>query len=98
CYLISGDLAHIGPKFGDEARAEGAWLEASRKKDDAILEMIAKAGPASYFETIAAEGDERRICGLPPTYLPLEANRPSRGKVHNSHQFVNPKGHESVSF
>ncbi len=98
CYLISGDLAHIGPKFGDEAKAEGAWLEASRKKDDAILEMIAKADPASYFETIAAEGDARRICGLPPTYLTLEATRPSRGKVLHYQQFVHPEGHESVSF
>ena len=26
CYIISGDLAHIGPKFDDRRKATGAWL------------------------------------------------------------------------
>lgn len=98
CYLISGDLAHIGPKFGDESRAEGAWLEASRQKDDAILKRIEAANPANYFETIAEEKDARRICGLPPTYVVLEAIRPRSGRVLHYQQFVHPQGHESVSF
>ena len=98
CYLISGDLAHIGPKFGDESRAEGPWLDASRRQDDAILAEITRADPASYFETIAADGDVRRICGLPPTYLTLEAIRPRSGRVLHYQQFVHPQGHESVSF
>ncbi|HEY3788549.1 MAG TPA: AmmeMemoRadiSam system protein B [Urbifossiella sp.] len=98
CYLISGDLAHIGPKFGDTAKAAGPWLEASRLQDNAILAEIAKADPASYFDVIAAEGDARRICGLPPTYVALEAIRPRTGRVLHYQQFVHPEGHESVSF
>ncbi len=98
CYLISGDLAHIGPKFGDPQRAEGPWLEASRKQDDAILAQLTKADPAGYFEVIAAEGDARRICGLPPTFLTLEAAQPSGGKVLHYQQYIHPQGHESVSF
>ncbi len=98
CYLISGDLAHIGPKFGDEAPAAGPWLAASRKQDEAILQQIERADPRSYFETIAAEDDRRRICGLPPTYLTLAAARPTKGRVLHYQQFVHPKGDESVSF
>jgi hypothetical protein len=98
CYLISGDLAHIGPKFGDETKAEGEWLAASRKKDDAILARLNGAEPEAYFETIAAEGDERRVCGLPPSYLALSVVRPRRGRVLHYQQFVHPQGHESVSF
>ena len=98
CYLISGDLAHIGPKFGDEVRAEGPWLEASRKQDATILAELTRADPASYFNAIAAEGDERRICGLPPTYLALETIRPRAGRVLHYHQYIDPTGHESVSF
>ncbi|MCE9566616.1 MAG: AmmeMemoRadiSam system protein B [Planctomycetes bacterium] len=30
CYLISGDLAHIGPKFGDKRQAAGSWLDESQ--------------------------------------------------------------------
>lgn len=98
CYLISGDLAHIGPKFGDEMRAEGPWLESSRKQDEAILAELTRSDPASYFNAIAAEGNERRICGLPPTYLALETIRPRAGRVLHYQQFIDPTGHESVSF
>ncbi len=98
CYLISGDLAHVGPKFGDEVRAEGPWLEASRKQDEAILAELTRADSTGYFETIAAEGNARRICGLPPTYLALETIRPRAGRVLHYQQYIDPTGRESVSF
>ena len=98
CYIISGDLAHIGPKFGDDREAAGAWLDQSREQDQAILKRAEAADPAGYFGVIAAEGDARRICGLPPTYSVLEAIRPGSGKVLHYDQYVHPRGHESVSF
>lgn len=99
CYLISGDLAHIGPKFGDPDPVGDPWLAESRRRDEAILTQLEAANPAGYFETIAAEDDERRICGLPPTYLALEAVRPSKGRVLHYQQYVErQKGFESVSF
>jgi AmmeMemoRadiSam system protein B len=98
CYLISGDLAHIGPKFGDPDPVADPWLSESRNRDDAILKHLEAANAAGYFEYIAAEDDERRICGLPPTFLTLEAARPRKGRVLHYQQFVHPQGFESVSF
>ena len=98
CYLISGDLAHIGPKFGDYCPAAGSWLDDSRESDQAILRQAEAADPTGYFNVIAAENDCRRICGLPPTYMVLEALRPGSGKVLHYDQYVHPRGHESVSF
>ena len=98
CYIISGDLAHIGPKFGDAHEAAGPWLDRSRERDQAILRQAEAADPAGYFRVIAEEGDGRRICGLPPTYTVLEAIRPGAGKVLHYDQYVHPRGHESVSF
>jgi hypothetical protein len=98
CYLISGDLAHIGPKFGDYCPAAGPWLDESRASDQAILRQTESADPAGYFRVIAAENDCRRICGLPPTYVVLEALRPGSGKVLDYDQYVHPRGNESVSF
>jgi AmmeMemoRadiSam system protein B len=98
CYLISGDLAHIGPKFGDNQRAAGDRLADSRRQDEAILQQVEAADPAGYFGVIAAEEDRRRVCGLPPTWLTLAAARPRRGRVLHYQQYVHPKGHESVSF
>ena len=33
CYVISGDLAHVGPKFGDDEPVNAPFLAASRKLD-----------------------------------------------------------------
>ncbi len=98
CYVISGDLAHIGPKFGDSREAAGLWLDHSRERDQAILRQAEAADPSGYFRVIAEEGDARRICGLPPTYTVLEAIRPGAGKVLHYDQYAHPGGFESVSF
>ncbi len=99
CYIISGDLAHIGPYFdADDPPAAGPLLAQSRAEDQAILERAEAADAAGFFEVIAAEGDRRRICGLPPAYTTLEAVRPARGKVLHDDQYVHPRGEQSVSF
>jgi AmmeMemoRadiSam system protein B len=98
CYIISGDLAHIGPKFGDRDPVSGRELEHSRRQDQAILQQTELADPAGFFQVIAAEKDARRICGLPPAYTLLEAIRPASGKLLHYDQYVHPRGHESVSF
>ena len=98
CYIISGDLAHIGPKFDDRRKATGAWLAQSREKDEAILQTLEAADATAFFDVIAAEKNARRICGLSPTWLTLEVAKPRSGKVLHYQQFAHPQGHESVSF
>jgi AmmeMemoRadiSam system protein B len=98
CYLISGDLAHIGPKFGDRHALTPEQLDHSRTQDQALLEQVKRADPAGYFDVIAEERDKRRICGLPPTWLVLEAAQPGSGRVLHYDQHVHPRGFESVSF
>ena len=98
CYLISGDLAHVGPKFGDLWPVDAPFLTYSRAQDEAILCGAVAADPERYFAVIAEEGDRRRICGLPPTYVTLAAARPGRGRVLHYDQYVHPRGFESVSF
>jgi AmmeMemoRadiSam system protein B len=107
CYIISGDLAHIGPKFGDSSPVNLPLLEHSRRQDLALLHtlgesaLVRRASPpdaAAYFRIVAGEGDSRRICGFPPTYVVLEALHPSRGEVVHYDQYIHPNGYESVSF
>ena len=107
CYIISGDLAHLGPKFGDSSPVRFPLLEHSRRQDLALLHALGgtatvrRTGPpdaAAYFRVVAAEGDARRICGFPPTYIVLEALHPGRGEVLHYDQYVHPNGYESVSF
>ncbi|MSR55228.1 MAG: AmmeMemoRadiSam system protein B [Gemmataceae bacterium] len=98
CYVISGDLAHIGPKFDDENLVDDVILKHSRTQDDLLLERASAADADGYFDTIAAENDARRICGLPPTYVTLGAAKPTSGKLLHYGRFVHPEGFESVSF
>jgi MEMO1 family protein len=98
CYIISGDLAHLGPKFGDPEPVGEPFLTHSRDQDHALLRQTEAADPQGFFRVIADEHDRRRICGLPPTYLTLEALRPRTGKVLHYDQYVHPRGQESVSF
>jgi AmmeMemoRadiSam system protein B len=98
CYLISGDLAHIGPQFGDLDTLDSATLTHSEKQDQAILQQAEGAVADDYFRVVAAEGDERRICGLSPTWTVLEAAQPSRGRTLNYAQYVQDDRNLSVSF
>lgn len=98
CYIISGDLAHLGPKFGDPESVGEPLLGHSRDQDQALVRALEAADPCGYFRVIADELDQRRICGLPPTYTVVEAIRPRRGKLLHYDQYVHPLGHESVSF
>jgi AmmeMemoRadiSam system protein B len=98
CYIISGDLAHIGPKFGDLGPLDKAFLKLSRDQDQEILERAEAVDPEGYFQVIAQERDMRRICGLPPTFTLLEAIRPGKAKLLHYDQYVHPRGAESVSF
>lgn len=98
CYLSSGDLAHIGPKFGDAAPVMEPFLGYSRSQDDALLERLASVDRNGFFRIVADENDDRRICGFPPTSLLLSVLEPTHGKLLDYHQYVEPRGFESVSF
>ena len=98
CYVISGDLAHIGPKFDDEDLVNEDMLRHSKLQDDLLMERAVAADADGYFNVIAGEDDVRRICGLPPTYVTMGAAKPSRGKLLHYGRFVHPEGFESVSF
>jgi AmmeMemoRadiSam system protein B len=98
CWIISGDLAHLGPKFGDLRPVDQSQLDHCRQQDSLLMKQSEAADPAGYFGVIAAERDARRICGLPPTYTVLEAVRPRNGKLLNYDQYIHPRGFESLSF
>jgi MEMO1 family protein len=98
CYIISGDLAHIGPNFGDDGDLRDEPLAHSRRQDLAILDAAASADPEAYFSVIAQENDERRICGLPPTWLTLAVAGVSSGRLLHYDQYVHPQRSQSVSF
>jgi AmmeMemoRadiSam system protein B len=99
CYVISGDLAHIGPKFRrGQPPLNAADLNHSQRQDQALLARLEDTDGAGYFSIVAEEKDVRAICGFPPTYTVLGALQPRCGKVLDYGRYIHPAGMESVSF
>jgi AmmeMemoRadiSam system protein B len=98
CFVISGDLAHIGPKFNPGEPLTAALLERSLAQDHELLRRTAAGDAAGYFQLIAREQDARNTCGFPPTFLLLEALRPRSGRLLHYDRHIHPQGYSSVSW
>ncbi len=86
-YIVGGDLAHIGPRYGHPEPVLPADIEACKAKDVEMLDAAAK-GAEEFFDYVAAEGDRRNICGMPPMYIMLKLIEKAEGTVlHHSHWF-----------
>lgn len=66
-FLISGDLAHIGKKFGDEKPAK-EMFEDIRNFDESFLDLGASGSAQQMLELMSRKYDPYRICGYPPLY------------------------------
>ena len=69
--IAAGDLAHVGPAFGDAMPLEPGALARIASQDAETLSAICDGDPDRLFEGSRGERDARRLCGLPPIYLAL---------------------------
>ncbi|MDX1585425.1 MAG: AmmeMemoRadiSam system protein B, partial [Balneolaceae bacterium] len=81
-FLISGDLAHVGKKFGDPKPAREMFEEV-KDFDKRFLERGQQAEADALLELISEEYDPYRICGFPPLYTFLKAIPGLSGKIIN---------------
>jgi AmmeMemoRadiSam system protein B len=91
CILASADLAHLGPQFGDPRPVNLSDLARIQREDMAMLDPVCKGDADGFFRHILAEGDRRRICGLPPIYTWLRLLTPGKGQLLNYDQAFNPQ-------
>lgn len=69
--IAAGDLAHVGPAFGDPNPLDEMAKARIRSEDSQSISAICAGDPKSFLEISRAEYDSRKICGLPPIYLML---------------------------
>jgi len=98
CYISSGDLAHIGQRFGDRSLLNAARLERLAADDRALLDATCRPDANAMFEHVAKEHDANRVCGVSPTYTMLEVAKPKRGELLKYDQAVELDGTACVSF
>ncbi|MBL9086029.1 MAG: AmmeMemoRadiSam system protein B [Planctomycetia bacterium] len=73
--VASVDLAHVGPKYGDDAPVTPARLAEVLAADRVLLEHAAAVAPDAWLRALHAERDARNVCGAAPTWALLEALR-----------------------
>jgi AmmeMemoRadiSam system protein B len=79
--VAAGDLAHVGPAFGDGYGIDIVQKALLKSADEESLDLICAGDEEGFLEQIWAEGDRRRICGLPPIYLALRLLGETEGVV-----------------
>jgi len=96
CLIAGVDLAHVGPRFGDAAPNTPALLARVEREDRDMLEAVTVGDHEMFFESVAADGDSRRICGLSPLYAFLRGLPGARGELLRYSQWPDQQG--AVSF
>ena len=69
--VSAADLAHVGPAFGDTRPLTAAQKDALCQADAALLDTALAGSAAGFLAHLRRERDQRRVCGLPPTYWTL---------------------------
>ncbi len=69
--IAAADLAHVGPAFGDPAAIDPVGRADVAARDAKSVSAICDGDAAGFLALSTAEGDSRKICGLPPIYLAL---------------------------
>jgi len=69
--IAAADFAHVGPAFGDRAPLDAVDRARLTAHDQTLIDILSGAEAEHFFEAIRSEGDQMRICGLPPIYLML---------------------------
>jgi len=96
-FIVGGDLAHIGPRYGDTDAALPTDIEDCKKKDAEMLEEAAK-GAEEFFNYVARENDRRNICGMPPLYTMLKLIEGASGEIIKVDHWYDQATRSAVTF
>jgi MEMO1 family protein len=81
CFIVSGDLAHIGMRYGDPKPPTDFSFHKTMQADLAMLKHAENGDPEAFLQFIQKEDDARRIGLLPPLYTMLKLVDQPKGTV-----------------
>ena len=79
--VAAGDLAHVGPAFGDSYPIDFVGRARLTAADQQLMATICTGDAEALFQGVKEEQDRRRICGLPPIYLTLRCLDGAKGEI-----------------
>lgn len=66
--LAGVDLAHVGPKFGDEHKLGSELFKKIEEEDRRSLGHATALEADGFYMSVVADGNWRKVCGLSATY------------------------------
>ena len=96
-WLISGDLAHVGRKFGDE-HPSAMYADVVRAEDQRLINALEDNKLAQYCAAIERHRNAYRICGYAPTMLAHSAHTVGKGRAIAYDMWDEFETQSSVSF
>jgi hypothetical protein len=97
-FIASGDLAHVGRRFGSPLPLDGVLLSSVIAKDKEMLTRVESGDGEGFFDFIRDEQDNRHVCGLPPIYVLSKVLDGREGKlIDHCHWFDRQEG-SAVTF
>lgn len=95
--LISGDLSHVGKKFGD-TQAASEMKGSVSIRDQRFIDAATNGSSQQMLDLLAEDIDSTRICGFPPLYLFLKAAHCERGELLNYRWWDETERESAVSY
>jgi hypothetical protein len=97
--VAGADMAHVGPRFGDPRPFDVDQRASLEQTDRASLDHAASLDAGAFWEHVASDLEERRVCGLAPIWSLLRAvgSSHARGRVLHYEQTVDREDGSIVS-
>lgn len=96
-YLVSGDLSHIGKKFGDSISAS-SMRSSVESFDKKFMSAAVENDSEKMIAHISEEYDPFRVCGFPPLYTIMRTFPDIKGRSLNYHWWDEQERESAVSF
>jgi MEMO1 family protein len=80
-WVAAADLAHVGPRYGDDAPLAADDHASLERRDQETLRTLASGSAKAWLDEIWREQNRRRVCGLSPIYHALLCARPRPGRL-----------------
>ena len=94
--VAAGDLAHVGPEFGDSDPCDEKMLSTLTMEDHNSLSSVESTNAEKFLSLSIEESDRRKICGLSPIYLMAKLIEGSKGVTVSYEQCPADKNGDSV--
>jgi AmmeMemoRadiSam system protein B len=96
--VAGADLAHVGPRFGDEAAPGAEERQRLEHADRASIQRATSLDAHGFWEHVAGDLVERRVCGLAPIWSLLRTvSNDVRGRLLHYEQTIDKEDGSIVS-